>query len=179
MVYSIVRRHGGTVDVRSTPGVGTTFEIAFPAATEEPPGEPPDPILVVDDEPAFREMIRLILEEDGHDVRLAANGIEALRTLRQSYAHLRLVILDLRMPGIDGLAVLEELRSLAPDLPVLVTTGYASDEEKTAALERGAQRVLEKPYRVAELRNALAELMREKEAGAEGAAAIDTREPLG
>jgi PAS domain S-box-containing protein len=159
MVYSIVRRHGGTVDVRSQPEVGTTFEIALPAAAASiQPADRPR-ILVVDDEPAFREMIRLIIEEDGHQVLLAASGIEALRTLRSEYDTLSLVILDLRMPGVDGLAVLEELRGLAPGLPVLVTTGYASDEEKTSALSRGAQMVLEKPYRVTELRAALAELL--------------------
>jgi CheY-like chemotaxis protein len=171
MVYGIVRRHKGTIDVYSQEGVGTTFEIVLPAASgsqEEPKRE--TPILVVDDEPAFREMIRLILEEDGHEVLLAANGIEALKTLRADYQKLGLVILDLRMPGLDGLGVLKELRELAPHLPVLVTTGYASDEEKKEALAQGAQRVLEKPYRVNDLRTALAELMSPE--GAAKAAAV-------
>jgi PAS domain S-box-containing protein len=182
MVYGIVRRHKGTIDVYSQEGVGTTFEIVLPAASgsqEEPKRE--TPILVVDDEPAFREMIRLILEEDGHEVLLAANGIEALKTLRADYQKLGLVILDLRMPGLDGLGVLKELRELAPHLPVLVTTGYASDEEKKEALAQGAQRVLEKPYRVNDLRTALAELMSPE--GAAKAAAVrqvaeDTRAAL-
>jgi CheY-like chemotaxis protein len=126
-------------------------------------------------------MIRLILEEDGHEVLLAANGIEALKTLRADYQKLGLVILDLRMPGLDGLGVLKELRELAPHLPVLVTTGYASDEEKKEALAQGAQRVLEKPYRVNDLRTALAELMSPE--GAAKAAAVrqvaeDTRAAL-
>jgi CheY-like chemotaxis protein len=85
------------------------------------------------------------------------------------------------MPGLDGLAVLKELRELAPALPVLVTTGYASDEEKQAALEQGAQRVLEKPYRVNDLRNALAELMNPAAAAKAAAAreaAEDTRAAL-
>ena len=182
MVYGIVRRHKGTIDVFSQEGVGTTFEIVLPAASggTEPPRRETQ-ILVVDDEPAFREMIRLILEEDGHEVQLAANGIEALKKLRAEYQKLGLVILDLRMPGLDGLAVLKELRELAPALPVLVTTGYASDEEKQAALEQGAQRVLEKPYRVNDLRNALAELMNPAAAAKAAAAreaAEDTRAAL-
>jgi PAS domain S-box-containing protein len=158
MAYGIVRRHHGTIDVQSTPGRGTTFEIALPAATggARPFGRP---ILVVDDEPAFREMVRLVLEEDGYEVHLAANGVEALRRLREEYASLGLVILDLRMPGVDGLGVLQELRELAPDLPVLVATGYATAEEKRRALAAGAGKVLEKPYRVADLRGALGELI--------------------
>lgn len=170
MVYGTVRRHGGTIDVRSRPGEGTRFEIFLPAAGEGAGAPPADArrILVVDDEPAFREMIRLILEEDGHVVNLAANGIEALRTLRAEWQTLALVILDLRMPGLDGLGVLEEIRRLTPTLPVLATTGYAGDEEKEEALRRGAASVLEKPYRVAQLRAALAGLLGPSSAGVGG-----------
>jgi PAS domain S-box-containing protein len=158
MAYGIVRRHRGTIDVQSAPGRGTTFEIALPASTggARPFGRP---ILVVDDEPAFREMVRLVLEEDGYEVHLAANGVEALRRLREEYSTLGLVILDLRMPGVDGLGVLQELRELAPQLPVLVATGYATPEEKRRALAAGAGKILEKPYRVADLRGALGELI--------------------
>jgi CheY-like chemotaxis protein len=160
MVYGIVRRHGGTIDVKSRVGIGTSFEIVLPAAgaiEEEDPNR--RVALVVDDEPAFREMIRLILEEDGYRVTLAASGAEALRIIQDQHESLFLVILDLRMPGVDGLAVLDELRSLAPRLPVLVTTGYAGAEEQARALERGARKVLEKPYRVVELRMALEEVL--------------------
>ncbi|MFN8178593.1 MAG: response regulator [bacterium] len=160
MVYGIVRRHGGAIDVKSRVGLGTSFEIVLPAAgviEEEDPNR--RMALVVDDEPAFREMIRLILEEDGYRVTLAASGAEALRIIQEQHESLFLVILDLRMPGVDGLAVLDELRSVAPELPVLVTTGYAGAEEQARALERGARKVLEKPYRVVELRMALDEIL--------------------
>jgi PAS domain S-box-containing protein len=160
MVYGIVRRHSGTIDVKSRVGLGTSFEILLPAADAAPAEEGSGRVtLVVDDEPAFREMIRLILEEEGHRVRLAASGAEALQIIQGQSGALSLVILDLRMPGVDGLAVLDELRRQAPQLPVLVTTGYAGPEEKAQALSRGARKVLEKPYRVADLRMALDEVL--------------------
>ena len=170
MVYGIVRRHGGTIDVKSRQGVGTVFEILLPAASSLEEREDALRVLVVDDEPAFRQMIQLVLEEDGHQVQLAANGIEALKTLRHETDTLGLVILDLRMPGVDGFGVLEELQGLAPDLPVLVTTGYATSEEKERALANGASRVLEKPYRVAELRAAVAEMTTDRDGGDAGSA---------
>ena len=159
MVYGIVRRHGGTIDVKSRLGLGTLFEILLPAAGAPEGGAAGGATLVVDDEPAFREMIRLILEEEGHRVKLAASGTEALQIIQEQIGTLGLVILDLRMPGVDGLSVLDELHRQAPQLPVLVTTGYAGPEEKAQALERGARRVLEKPYRVADLRTALDEVL--------------------
>lgn len=163
MVYGIVRRNGGIIDVRSQLGVGTTFEILLPvgvgSAGGAGGGRTGYKILVVDDEPAFREMIKLVLEDEGHEVTAASNGIEALKTIRSHIQELSLVVLDLRMPGIDGIAVLEEIRSLASDLPVLITTGYADPMEKQEALRKGAGMVLEKPYRVNDLKSALAGML--------------------
>jgi nitrogen-specific signal transduction histidine kinase/ActR/RegA family two-component response regulator len=165
MVYGIVRRHGGIIDVRSEVGVGTTFEILLPVgaragmSAEKKTGLQ---VLVVDDEPAFREMVKLVLEEEGHQVFAAGSGVEALKTLRSRIVEFSLVVLDLRMPGIDGLAVLDEIRAMTVNLPVLVTTGYADPLEKQEAIRKGAGFVLEKPYRVNDLKSALASLLGRK-----------------
>ncbi|MGH2569727.1 MAG: hybrid sensor histidine kinase/response regulator, partial [bacterium] len=160
MVYAIVRRHGGAIEVESEPGRGATFEIMLPGAgAARVPQEGRLRVLVADDEPAFREMIRLVLEDDGHDVELVQDGVEALTAIHAGHDQLDLVILDLRMPGVDGLTVLEELRSVAPDLPVLVTSGWAEREDVEIAMRHGAKRILQKPYRAIELRHAIAEIL--------------------
>ena len=160
MVYAIVRRHGGMIDVRSEPGEGTTFEILLPAATDTAPAlTNKAQVLVVDDEPAFREMIRLILEEEGHQVCLAKDGAEALTALEADDGQIGLVILDLRMPEVDGLGVLQQMQYVSPDLPVLVTTGWAESHELELARRRGARKILQKPYRAGELRQAVLKVL--------------------
>jgi CheY-like chemotaxis protein len=167
MVYASVRRHGGLIDVRSEPGVGTTFEILLPTARDERP-EPmtKTQVLVADDEPAFREMIRLILEEEGHQVCLAKDGTEALAVLEADGVDIGLVILDLHMPGVDGLGVLQRMQQMAPDLPVLVATGWAEPDELEMARQRGARAIVQKPYRAGKLRQEVARVLASERARA-------------
>jgi DNA-binding response OmpR family regulator len=107
-------------------------------------------ILVCDDTPDILEMVKLILEAEGFEVKTAAAGREALMALAQEIPDL--VLLDLRMPGLDGFGVLRELR-LRPESspPVIILSAKCMEEDRQAALAAGAKGYLVKPFTVAQL----------------------------
>ncbi|WP_428262405.1 response regulator [Haliangium sp.] len=100
-------------------------------------------VLIVDDNPEMAENLQEILEDEGIRARVAFNGPAALDLL--SGGHFDLVITDVRMPGMSGLAVLEAIQSRWPRLPVIVMSAYSSDAELAKAHSRGALDVLAKP----------------------------------
>jgi CheY-like chemotaxis protein len=103
-------------------------------------------ILVVDDDPMLLRMTQIVLTELGYHVTLAADGGEAIRKVDQAQGKFDLIILDMRMPDMDGLTVLERVHNSWPSLRVLLVTGYASDGIQEETRSRGAVGVLEKPY---------------------------------
>lgn len=103
-------------------------------------------ILVVDDEEVVRGLIKVILEIDGFAVLVAANGAEAIEGVRQHRPSA--MILDLHMPGVDGLGVLAEVASI---LPVIVLTADPNPQLHDRALELGARLVMDKPFNVFQL----------------------------
>ncbi|HSC28927.1 MAG TPA: sigma-54 dependent transcriptional regulator [Vicinamibacterales bacterium] len=116
-------------------------------------------ILVVDDEEIMREILDALLSREGYDVRLAASareGIDLARTMSFDAA-----IMDIMMPGMDGISALDELKKIDDDLPVLMITAFASVENAIAAMKRGAFDYITKPFKNDEvlvvLRNALAQ----------------------
>jgi len=116
-------------------------------------------ILVVDDEPAVRDSLRRALELEGYEVELASDGEEALGLLsgdREPEA----VILDILMPGIDGLEVCRRLRKSGNTLPVLMLTARAEVDSRVAGLDAGADDYLPKPFALAELLARLRALLR-------------------
>jgi two-component system response regulator PilR (NtrC family) len=116
-------------------------------------------ILVVDDEEIMREILDALLSQEGYDVRLAADAQQALdlaRTMSFDAA-----IVDMMMPGMDGISTLDELKKIDDDLPVLMITAFASVENAITAMKRGAFDYITKPFKNDEvlvvLRNALAQ----------------------
>jgi DNA-binding response OmpR family regulator len=108
-----------------------------------------DHILVVDDEPAIVTVVRERLEREGFVVRTAASGEEALAYMEADRANL--IVLDLMLPGIDGLEVLRRLRGRGDTVPVIVLTARDEDVDKIVGLEMGADDYLVKPFNPREL----------------------------
>jgi PAS domain S-box-containing protein len=173
-VHSIVRKHGGHVEVESEVGEGATFHVYLPARPDGVPGAPsarPEPaageghgrILVMDDERYVREVARDSLECLGYEVLLACDDEEAVRLLRQAQdrgERVDAVILDLTIPGgHGGAAALQRLRSVAPMLPGIASSGYSGDGVMARPAEHGFSAALLKPYTIADLRLVLAQVL--------------------
>jgi CheY-like chemotaxis protein len=155
-VLSIVKRHGGFVDLESQPGEGTTFHVSLPVAPIEDASkdrhrEPlregsGERILMVDDESAILEMARLILENANYQVVVASEGVQALRAMLAEPHGWDLVITDAAMPIMDGPSLVKEVRRVFGPIPVLCTTGQGSGAQRERVVQAGADLVLNKPY---------------------------------
>ena len=106
-------------------------------------------VLVVDDEPNYLVVLSEILEEEGHQVFTAQNGEAAIRIIKES--DLDLVITDMRMPGMDGIALLKATKEYNPFLPVIMVTAFGEVEKAVAAMQAGAFNYLTKPFNNDEL----------------------------
>jgi len=124
-------------------------------------------VLVVDDERAVRDSLRRALELEGYEVELAADGAEALYRL-ESNGQPDAVILDVLMPGVDGLEVSRRLRSNGNTVPILMLTARTEIESRVAGLDAGADDYLAKPFALEELLARLRALLRRMAPGTEG-----------
>ena len=107
-------------------------------------------ILIVDDEQSYRQLLTLVFQGDGHNIRTAANGIEAVKLLQQAPADV--VISDVKMPDMDGIEMLRSVRGTYPDLGVIFMTAFASVETAREAFKLGADDFIQKPFDVEELK---------------------------
>jgi Response regulator containing CheY-like receiver, AAA-type ATPase, and DNA-binding domains len=107
-------------------------------------------LLIVDDEQSYRQLLSLVFETDGHRIRTATNGLEALRMLQEEPADV--VISDVKMPDMDGIEMLRSVREILPDIGVVMMTAFASVETAREAFKLGADDFIQKPFDVEELK---------------------------
>jgi PAS domain S-box-containing protein len=164
-VLGVMKGHCGGLHVESVPGHGTAFRLLFapgrrPARVEEP-SRPATArrlrLLVVDDEEVVREMVAEVLEHEGLDVVAAADGERGLELFGQQGKGFDVVLLDLSMPGLGGEETFVRLTERAPDIPVILSSGYDHAEAIRRFEERQPAGFIQKPYRPAQL---LAEIQR-------------------
>lgn len=172
-VQSIVKNHGGFVTVRSTLGVGTEFKVHLPAEAgaavhAATPAKPTRPmgagelILVVDDEAAIRNIAAQTLQTFGYRVLTAADGAQAVAICAQHREHLRVMLVDMSMPIMDGNAAIHAVRTLAPNVKAIAASGLDPSSRETSTAQRViADATLNKPYSADELLQAVHDVLKQ------------------
>ena len=154
IVKRFIERHSGTIKVESVKGAGSTFRIEFPILTTSDPVKldgtlkSPQPIhlqvLVIDDEPLVRSLLRQALEKRGHTVTEAANGQEGVRCFREN--NIDLVITDHGMPVMNGLDAAFRIKKQKPETPVLLITGWQTETDTIFQKPSSIDEFISKPF---------------------------------
>lgn len=170
-VYGIVKQSGGAVDVRSRPDDGATFHVYLPCAQAEvlpdavrqspnaAGGNGRETILVVEDEPLVRSLMCAILQEAGHPILEASNGVEALECTRRAARLPHLVVTDVLMPEMGGRELAAHLRQQQEDLKVLFVSGQVREAVGQAAADAEHTAFLPKPFDAAQLSSTVRALL--------------------
>jgi PAS domain S-box-containing protein len=163
-VHTIVKGHGGFLKVESEVGRGTTFQVYRPADPSTSAAEPVIPlpcevprggnelVLVIDDEPAIRDITRQTLQGYGYRVLTASDGPEGIALYAQQQAEIAVVLTDMMMPLMDGTATIQVLTRINPAVRIIAASGLAAAENVARATAAGARDFLAKPFTAQTLR---------------------------
>jgi PAS domain S-box-containing protein len=170
-VLTIVRSHGGFINLYSEPGKGAKFKVYLPAGAAPESGERPaaeparlprgqgELVLVVDDEEGIRGATQKTLERFGYRVLLAAHGAEAVALYAERGAEIAAVLTDMAMPVMDGPATILALKAMNPAVKIIGSSGHASQGGVAKAVGAGVQHFVPKPYTAETLLKVLADVL--------------------
>jgi len=181
VVYGILKRHEGYVRVYSDMGMGTTFQVYLPLVRYREKSSHVLPykaseggletILVAEDNRELLDVIQLTLSAWGYTVIATKNGEEAVSKFRESAENIDLLLLDIIMPKKNGMDVLDETRSLRPDIKVLFMSGYPADIIKDRGQMKGEYSYISKPISPNALLRSIRDVLDEASTGRPGALA--------
>lgn len=180
MAYGIIQQHQGWIEVESQPGLGSAFHIYLPATSKpprppapaqtasahQPDGQTGETILLVEDEPALRQMVKTFLTDCGYRILEASHGHEALRIWEQESENIQLVLTDVIMPeGMSGFDLVAHMRARMPALRVLFSSGYNAQQALGQQLPPHSL-FLPKPYSLAQLAQVVRQALNQPTASA-------------
>jgi PAS domain S-box-containing protein len=175
MVYGVIQRHGGSIDVEGHPGEGTTVKVWLPTSANidvdqsvdgiivDPHAVEPATILVVEDEETIRDGLVETFTNAGHHVITAADGLEGFERFLE-IGKLDVVFTDLGMPKLSGWELVEQLRAFDPTLPIVILSGWGDEIDPMKVQHFGIAKVIGKPFETARLHTVLHEVMVAKKA---------------
>ena len=173
VVHGIVKKFGGHISVYSEPGVGTTFRIYIPTIpvkneTRENKSSEPIPtgdehILIVDDEVTITQMEKQMLESLGYRISAETSSLEAFQIFSKHPEDFALLITDMTMPNMTGAELIEKIRHISRDIPVILCTGYSGLMDESKSKQMGIQKYLMKPVTKRTLGTAVRQVLDKKQ----------------
>ena len=170
VVYGIMRQHGGWINAYSEPGQGAILRVYLPVIPEEMEDETKEGEgsieqlkgngerrLAVEDEARIREFVTRVLSKNGYVVFEAANTSEALDVFEREQGRFHMVFSDVILPDKNGLELASQLLSINPQLPIVMTSGYADQKVHWSTIQERGFRFLQKPYTIINLLRAVKE----------------------
>ena len=169
MVYGIIKNHNGFINVISSKGHGTIFEIYLPSSekhilkvedTKQDIKQGSETLLIVDDEKSVLDVTKEILESLGYTVYSAENGEKAIKIYKEKKDEIHLILLDMIMPGISGNETFDRIKEINPSVKVVLSTGYSLNVQAQRIMDKGCDGFLYKPFDIVQLSTKIHEVLK-------------------